>query len=161
MFIFVGKNGLIMKRYIHYLLAGLLIVCSGAAMAQTKRGVSKPKVKTQRTTTSSVRRTSGSSVSSSISGVYYKDVAARGGEYLSISYDPYSGRATAVYAEEYSWGTEQHFDLSGYASGGYLVLSGYGVSHGRSTSMKVRVCQSGSNGVRVVTGNGHSYYFYR
>lgn len=100
-------------------------------------------------------------VSSSMNGTYYKNVGSKGGEFVTITYNPNTGRATVIYAESYTWGTEQYFTLSGRASGGYLVVSGKGVSHGRRTTMKVRITQVDYNTIRVVTGNGRSYYFYR
>ena len=96
-----------------------------------------------------------------MNGTYYKDVGSKGGEFITINYNPKTGRASVVFAESYTWGMEQNFNLSGRASGGWLVVSGKGVAHGRRTTMKVRITQVDRNTIRVVTGNGQSYYFYR
>lgn len=100
-------------------------------------------------------------VSSSMNGTYYKNVSSYGGEYLSINYNPSTGRVSAIYCEGYYDGVEQSFRLSGRASGGYLVVSGKGYSHGRYTTMKVKISQVDYNCVKVVTQNGRSYYWYR
>lgn len=100
-------------------------------------------------------------VSASMNGTYYKNVGYDGGEYLSINYNPRTGRATVVYGASYSWGNEQFFTLTGRASGGYLVVSGSGYAHGRYTTMKVRLTQVDYNTIRSVTARGKSYYFYR
>lgn len=105
--------------------------------------------------------TANAGVHPSMNGTYYKNVSTHGGEYVSINFNPRTGRANVVYAEAYSWGNEQYFNLSGRANGGYLVVSGRGVAHGRSTTMKVRITQINYNTIRVVVGNGRSYYFYR
>jgi len=100
-------------------------------------------------------------VSGSMNGTYYKNVGQYGGEYVSISYNPNTGRATVIYAESYNWGNEQYFTLSGRASGGYLVVSGRGYAHGRNTTMKVRITQVDQHTIKVVVGSGRAYYFYR
>ena len=100
-------------------------------------------------------------VNRSMNGTYYKNVGQYGGEYVTISYNPNSGQATVVFAETYSGVNKQYFRLSGRASGGYLVVSGRGVSHGKNTTMKVRMTQVDSRTIKVVTGGGRSYYFYR
>ena len=100
-------------------------------------------------------------VSGSMNGTYYKNVSSQGGEYLSINYNPRTGRVTASYCEGYYNGVAQSFQLSGRASGGYLVVSGRGYSRGRITTMKVRIAQVDYNCVKVVTQNGRSYYWYR
>lgn len=100
-------------------------------------------------------------VSSSMNGTYYKNVRQHSGEYLSISYNPNTGYAVVVFAENSNGYNKQYFELSGYASGGFLVVSGRGVKNGKRTSMKVRITQVDRYTVRVVTGNGRSYYFYR
>lgn len=100
-------------------------------------------------------------VSGSMNGTYYKNVGQYGGEYVSISYNPNTGRATVIYAESYNWGNEQYFTLSGKASGGYLVVSGRGYAHGRNTTMKVRITQVDQHTIKVVVGSGRAYYFYR
>ncbi len=100
-------------------------------------------------------------VSGSMNGTYYKNVGQYGGEYVSISYNPNTGRATVIYAESYNWGNEQYFTLSGRASGGYLVVSGRGYAHGRNTTMKVKITQVDQHTIKVVVGSGRAYYFYR
>lgn len=100
-------------------------------------------------------------VSVTMNGTYYKNVGQRGGEYVTISYNPNSRQATVIYAETYSGVNKQFFRLSGYVSGGYLVVSGRGVSHGKNTTMKVRITQVDSRTIKVVTGGGRAYYFYR
>ena len=105
--------------------------------------------------------TANAGVSRSMNGTYYKNVGQYGGEYVTISYNPNTGRATVVYAESYNWGNEQYFRLSGRASGGFLVVSGRGYAHGRNTTMKVRITQVDYNTIRVVVGSGRAYYFYR
>ena len=100
-------------------------------------------------------------VSASMNGTYYKNIGYDGGEYLSINYNPRTGRATVVYGASYTWGNEQFFTLSGRASGGYLVVSGSGYAHGRYTTMKVRLTQVDNKTIRSITSSGKSYYFYR
>jgi len=100
-------------------------------------------------------------VNSSMNGTYYKNVGQNGGEFVTINYNPKTGRATVIYAETYYGRNEQYFNLTGRARGGFLVVSGRGVSHGKRTTMKVRITQVDRNTVRVVTGSGKSYYFYR
>lgn len=100
-------------------------------------------------------------VSSSMNGTYYKDVRQNGGEYLTINYNPRTGKATVIFAENQNGYNKQYFTLTGRASGGFLVVSGKGVRNGKRTSMKVRITQVDRQTIRVVTGNGSSYYFYR
>lgn len=96
-----------------------------------------------------------------INGCWYKNAGSHGGERITIRYNPSTGNASAVYEETYSYGSEQYFSLSGYASGGYLVLSGRGVCRGRRTSMRIRVTMDGPNTLKSVTANGRAYYFFR
>ena len=105
--------------------------------------------------------TANAGVSYSMNGTYYKNVGQYGGEYVSISYNPKTGYATVIYAETYNGVNKQYFTLTGRANGGFLVVSGKGVSHGKRTTMKVRITQVDNRTIRVVTGGGRSYYFYR
>lgn len=100
-------------------------------------------------------------VSKSMNGTYYKDVKQYGGEQIIINYNPHTGYASVIYFETDKGVNKQYFTLTGRASGGYLVVSGNGVSHGKRTTMKVRITQVNQNKIRVVTGSGRSYYFYR
>ena len=99
-------------------------------------------------------------VSNTISGTYYKDYD-ESNERIAIHYNRSSPRATAIYE---IWECDEaivYYNLSGSVSSGYLVLSGKGKSYGKRKSMKVRITQVNDDTIKVVTGNGRTYYFYR
>ncbi len=100
-------------------------------------------------------------VSGSMNGTYYKNVGQYGGEYLTINYNPSTGRATVIFGESYNGYNHQFFTLTGKAQGGYLVVSGGGQKNGRYTKMKVKISQVDRNTVKSVTSSGRAYYFYR
>lgn len=100
-------------------------------------------------------------VSSSIEGCYYKGVVTPDSEeQLIINYNPRSGRAKVTYQVWKNYKRVVYFKLSGSYSNGYLVVSGKGTSYGKRKSMKVRITQVDEENIKVVTGNGSTYYFW-
>ena len=101
-------------------------------------------------------------VNNSING-FFKKETSNAWETIYIEYSPSSGKATVWYNSESSWdgSTLQHFVMKGRVTNGWLKVSGSGTSHGRKTTMNVKITLVDRNTIRVVVGNGNSYYFYR
>ena len=100
-------------------------------------------------------------VSRSINGCYYKGVVTPDSEeQMIIDYNPSSGRANVTYQVWKNSKRVMYFKLSGSYSNGYLVVSGTGTRYGKSKTMKVRITQVDDENIKVVTGNGSTYYFW-